>query len=361
MLLTLATNAISVVFAGADATPLQRIIVNPTSDGFVHSPSGKAFTPWGFNYDHHRDGRLIEDYWHEEWSSVEEDFAEMKRLGANVVRIHLQVAKFMADAETAHRLSLDQLAKLVALSERTGLSLDLTGLGCYHKQDVPAWYDALDEPTRWEVQARFWQAIARTCAKSSRVFCYDLMNEPVVPGGGKRDDWLGPPFAGKHFVQFITLDLAARKREDVAVLWTQRLVQAIREVDDQTLITVGLVDWSLPRPGLTSGFDPQRIAAEVDFLSVHIYPERGKVDAALETLDAFRVGKPVLIEETFPLKCGIEDFGAFIERSRDKAAGFLGFYWGQTPEELKNTPGIPAAMQRGFLDEFEKRSRLSEN
>ena len=49
------------------------------------------------------------------------------------------------------------------VAERTGLYLDLTGLGCYHKQDVPAWYDQLSEPERWAVQARFWAAIARTC------------------------------------------------------------------------------------------------------------------------------------------------------------------------------------------------------
>lgn len=338
---------------------MERIIVNLSSDGFALSPSGKAIFPWGFNYDHDRDGRLIEDYWHEEWSSVEEDFAEMKQLSANVVRIHLQVARFMSDPTTPNRQSLDQLAKLVALAERTGLYLDLTGLGCYHKQDVPAWYDALHEGGRWEVQSQFWQAVARTCAKSPAVFCYDLMNEPVVPGG-KRDDWLGPAFAGKHFVQFITLDLAGRKREDVAVLWTQRLVQAIREVDDQTLITVGLVPWSLPRPGLNSGFDPKRIAPEVDFVAVHIYPERGKVDAALETLDGFRVGKPVVVEETFPLKCGIDDFDAFVRAARGKGTGLIGFYWGQTPEELKRDPGIPAAMLREYLEYFEKRSGMTD-
>jgi hypothetical protein len=33
------------------------------------------------------------------------------------------------------------------------------------------------------------------------------MNEPVVPGGKRKDgEWLGPPFGGKHFVQFVTLD-----------------------------------------------------------------------------------------------------------------------------------------------------------
>ena len=39
---------------------------------------------------------------------------------------------------------------------------------------------SLDERPRWDVQARFWEAVARACADSPAVFCYDLMNEPVV-------------------------------------------------------------------------------------------------------------------------------------------------------------------------------------
>ena len=48
---------------------------------------------------------------------------------------------------------------------RTRLYLDLTGLGCYHKKDVPAWYDKLAEKDRWDGQARFWEAVAGRCAE----------------------------------------------------------------------------------------------------------------------------------------------------------------------------------------------------
>ena len=48
---------------------------------------------------------------------------------------------------------------------------------------APPWYDALDESARWDAQAHFWEAIAEQCKTSPAVFCYDLMNEPVVPGG----------------------------------------------------------------------------------------------------------------------------------------------------------------------------------
>ncbi|MBX9790978.1 MAG: glycoside hydrolase family 5 protein [Pirellulales bacterium] len=337
---------------------LRWIVVSPDKSGFVEQGSGRMFTPWGFNYDHDEQGRLIEDYWLGEWPKVEADFAEMKALGANVVRVHLQFGKFMDEAARPSARQLDQLGKLFALAERVGIYLDLTGLGCYHRQDVPAWYDALSEADRWAAQAAFWEAIAARSADSPAVFCYDLMNEPVVPGG-RRDDgnWLGPPFAGKHFVQFVTLDQADRERPDIAKAWVAKLVAAIRQHDRRHLVTVGLVDWSLDRPGLTSGFVPQRIAEELDFLAVHIYPERGKIDAAIETLRGFAIGKPVVIEETFPLKCAPGDFAGFIERSRQHAAGWIGFYWGRTTDECRKSGTIADALMLAWLEFFQRHAK----
>jgi hypothetical protein len=196
-LLTLACTA-----APAKPDGLPWIAVSRDRKGFVLGPSGRPFVPWGLNYDHDVEGRLIEDYWDTEWPAVEAHFGQMKRLGANVVRVHLQLGRFMERPDKARTEALDRLGHLLALAERLRLYLDVTGLGCYHKGDVPAWYDRLSEQERWAVQARFWQALAGRCAASPAVFCYDLMNEPVVPGGRRPDrDWLGPPFAGKHFVR----------------------------------------------------------------------------------------------------------------------------------------------------------------
>jgi hypothetical protein len=341
---------------GADSrAKLPFIVVSADGRGFVLRNTGRRFVPWGFNYDHDEAGRLLEDYWHSEWDKVVEDFREMQSLGANVVRIHLQLGKFMASAEQPNPRQLEQLRRLVRLAEDLGLYLNLTGLGCYHRQDVPAWYDTLAEQERWQVQARFWRAIAQLCAEEPAIFCYDLMNEPVVPGGDQpREDWLGPPFAGKHFVQFISLDRKGRRREDIARQWIQTLVGAIREVDKCHPITVGLVPWSLDRPGLTSGFVPRAIAPELDFLCVHLYPERGKLDEALETLAGFAVGKPVVIEEIFPLHCSAAELEEFIRRSAGLACGWIGFYWGQTPEECRKSPDLAHQITYQWLELFRK-------
>jgi hypothetical protein len=341
---------------------LQNVQVSKDKNGFLLDPSGHSFVPWGFNYDHDDKGRLIEDYWETEWPTVETHFGQMKKLGANVVRIHLQVGKFLDSPNKSNGKALDRLGKLLELAERLRLYLDLTGLGCYHKQDVPAWYDQLSEKDRWNVQACFWQAVAARGASSPAVFCYDLMNEPVVPGGRRPDRvWLAPPFAGKHFVQFITLDQANRPRPDIARLWVHQLATAIREKDKRHLITVGLVDWSLDRPGLTSGFVPEKVSGDLDFISVHLYPKKGQVDQALQTLAGFAVGKPVLIEETFPLACSSEELEQFIEGSKKHAAGWTGFYWGKPPEELRRSNTISDALTLGWLELFEKKAKAMRN
>ena len=338
---------------------LSFIEVAKDNSGFVLQDSDRKFVPWGFNYDHDEDGRLIEDYWEKEWPKVEADFGEMKELGANVVRIHIQFGKFMEAADKPNAQSLAQLKKLLVVAEKTGIYVDLTGLGCYHKQDVPAWYDDLDEAGRWKAQAAFWRAVAKTCAESPAIFCYDLMNEPVVPGGKRKEkDWLGPPFGGKHFVQFITLDQAGRLRPEVAQAWTKQLVSAIREVDQRHLVTIGLVDWSLDRPGLTSGFVPEKIAPELDFLCIHLYPKKGKLAEDLETLKGFaKVGKPVIIEETFILHAPLDEFEQFLFASRDHADGWIGFYWGKTPAELRQGKTFSDALVLSWLEWFEKNGK----
>lgn len=332
--------------------------VSKDKHGFVRQPSGEPFAPWGFNYDHDEKGRLLEDYWEEEWPKVETDFARMKELGANVVRVHLQTGKFMDGPDRPNAKALDRLTKLVQLAERRQIYLNLTGLGCYHKKDVPAWYDKLGEKERWETQARFWEAVAGRCARSPAIFCYDLMNEPVVPGGARKvGDWLGGEFGGKHFVQFVTLDQSDRPRPEIARRWVDHLVAVVRKADQRHLITVGLVDWSLDRKGLTSGFVPEKVAEKLDFVSVHLYPETGKFDEATQTLKGFAVGKPVVVEETFPLKCSPKELNDFISKSEKEASGWISFYWGKPPEELRKSKALGDAILLDWLDRFEKRAK----
>jgi len=335
-------------------TRLAAIRLSEDGTHFVSAESGDRFVAWGFNYDHDDSGRLIEDYWVAEWPAVAEDFKEMKALGANVVRIHLQVARFMTSPDRPNPQALRQVARLLDLAEKTGLYLDITGLGCYHKKDVPPWYDALAKRQRWEVQARFWEAIAETCAESDAVFCYDLMNEPILPGGKKKEsEWLAGEFGGKHFVQRITLDLAGRSREEVAAAWVAKLVAAIRKHDDRHLVTVGVIPWAHTFPGAKPIFYSARTKKDLDFVSVHFYPKKGEVDKALTALAVYNIGKPLVVEECFPLRCGMEEFDAFVNGSHKMADGYVGFYWGKTIDEYRQRKSdMAAGIMAGWLEYF---------
>lgn len=334
----------------AEPPLLPRVVVDADGTGFIQSGTEVEFQASGFNYDHDLQGRLLEDYWHDEWSLVERDFHSMKQLGAAVVRVHLQFGRFMETPEQPRQAELEKLAQLLDLAEHEGLYLNLTGLGCYHKSDVPAWYDSLDENARWKAQQMFWRSVAGVGRHSTAVFCYDLMNEPVVGGDKPAGDWLGPAFAGKHFVQFIARETRGRSRVEIARQWVQTMKSAVREQDREALVTVGMVDWSLDRPGLTSGFVPREAGADLDFLSVHIYPDEKNRALATETLAGFQTGKPVVVEETFPLKCSATDLEAFMHGSQNRVQGWISFFWG-TPETTAN-PSLSAAVTADWTDRF---------
>ncbi len=58
-------------------------------------------------------------------------------------------------------------------------------------------------------------------------------------------------------------------------------------------------------------------------------------------------------EEMFPLNCSTTELGAFIEGSRRLAVGWLGFYWGKTIAEYKQSePDIAASMALEWLESF---------
>ena len=79
-------------------------------------------------------------------------------------------------------------------------------------------------------------------------------------------------------------------------------------------------------------------------MSVHLYPRTGKMQDALATLRGFAVGKPVVVEETFPLRCSADELRTLIEASRGVVSGWIGFYWGKTPAECRASGQIADAL-----------------
>ena len=177
------------------------------------------------------------------------------------------------------------------------------------------------------------------------LFAYDLRNEPEIGWDGpamvkKWNDWLGRKYgAGEKLAQAWsrtnqTFELGSVPvpkandapgnrelldyqsfREDLADEWTRRQVAAIKTADARALVTVGLIQWSVPSllPGVRhySGFRPERQAKLLDFLEIHFYPlDRGAYEYRSEEEEARNLaylqsvvaevakpGKPVVVAE----------------------------------------------------------------
>jgi len=59
----------------------------------------------------------------------------------------------------------------------------------------------------------------------------------------------------------------------------------------------------------------------------------------------------------FPLKCSAAELGRFIDASREKksAAGWIGFYWGKTPDEYRRGGTLSDAFTLNWLELFTKK------
>ena len=331
-----------------------------SNDGkkLVETSSGKPFLIWGVNYDRDYQSRLLDDYWADEWQTVVEDFDEMKALGFNTVRVHLQVGRFMDTPTQPNLQALTQLTRLIQLAEERELYLYVTGLACYKRPNIPAWYDVLDEQGRWEVQALFWKHIARTCSNSPAIVCFDLMNEPIVPSE-EADDWLSEDGLGDFFyVQKITRTPAGRTTHQIAKSWIDCLVAAIRSEDARHLVTVGVIPWALVWADAKPLFYDPEVCEHLDVASVHFYPEKEGVEKALRALSVYDVGKPIVIAEMFPMNCSFEEMDQFIEGSRSITQGWISFYWGKTIEEYAQGNDMGSAIMKTWLEYLRDKGKM---
>ncbi len=327
-----AVIALSVVAAIAfGATPaiaegqpprMEKVRISDDGRRFELTESSRPFVPWGFNY-LGEFGQLMEDSWDKDWPRIERDFREMRKLGGNIVRIHLQFGTSMTGPDKFDRAQLGRLRKLLDLARETGLYLDITGLCCYRLDQIPKWYDELDEAKRWDVQARWWQMIAKTCAGHPAVFCYDLINEPIIGGPAKEGEprWVGGELGGFYFVQRISEEAKGRTNLEIAAAWSKQLTEAIRREDSKTPITVGVIPWAQIWPKAKPVFYSPEASKHFDFVSIHVYPGKNKVAEAIAALAVYDIGKPLVVEETFPLECSIKEMDQFIDGGKEPRGG----------------------------------------
>ncbi len=305
---------------GRVSAGMEFVRISPDKKGFVLDPSDDRYVPWGQNYA----SVDIMERMAKDPTRVEREFAAMKAAGATVARIHPEMPALLDGPSKANAQALDRLGHLLRIAENSGVYLQVTGLACYKIKNRTAWYDALDDESRWKAQEFFWSTIARTCAKSAAVFCYDLVNEPAA-AGQRAEGWYTGRMGDVEFCQRLTLGQPGRSGDDIFRDWTKRMIAAIRKHDPRHLITLGM----LPFPGAY-----KTAAEQLDFVSPHLYPKSKQVDAEIALLKRFDFGKPIVIGETFPLSCGADDEREFLLRSRAFANGWIGHWPDESPEEL---------------------------
>lgn len=346
-------TVIVILFASCKKNPKQIVgpvkqtmpVIKIQGQHFV-TDSGKTFIPWGLQYTNTAKIPLIEDNWLADttWAVILQDFRNMKALGANVVRIHLEFNKFMTSPTQPNEQNLDRLKQLVDYAEQLNVYLDVTGLACYRAADTPPWYDAMNEKDRWAAQAIFWQAIAKKIGGNNNVMAYNLMNEPVVPAA-VTNTWLpGTPFGGYNFIQNVTRDPAGRSTDSVFRAWSKQLYAAIRQYDKKTLITVGF----LPLGNIYS------YGLNLDYLSAHVYPQTGQIpqQVSFVTSNFSQSGKPLIIEEFDDLYAGISGTTTFMQQTRYAVSGYISYYDGNSLQQLQacSTQSIGCAIQYQWIN-----------
>jgi len=71
------------------------------------------------------------------------------------------------------------------------------------------------------------------------------------------------------------------------------------------------------------------------------------------------VGKPLVIEEMFPLKCGLPELDQFVTQSAKTTDGWIGFYWGRTLEGYRtDKASLRSAVMLQWLEYFQTNARL---
>ena len=148
---------------------------------------------------------------------------------------------------------------------------------------------------------------------------------------GGEDPWVAGELGGFHFVQRISKDPAGRKPEVIAEQWVGKLVQAIRRHDESTPVTVGAIPFAFAWPNAKPVFYSPSVSRHLDFVSIHVYPNKGTLEKELSALAVYDIGKPLVIEEVFPMK--LEELDAFVEGSSDRVDGWISHYFGYTAAE----------------------------
>ncbi len=260
--------------------------------------------PFGVTYYRPRTGWAPQVWTQFDAEATRKDFALMRQQGVNCIRVFLSYRSFYFHPGVLNEDGVRKFDAFLSLAEEAGLYVQPTGPDLWEgpPEGQPT---AVEDEATVRALEDFWKLFASRYRGRNIIFSYELKNEPEVGWNGETlrkrwNTWLAnkyltvaalekawgrpevPVFGGipvppegDALNDRRLLDYQ-KFREDLADEWTRRQVVAIKAADPNALVTVGLIQWSVPSllPGIIhySAFRPARQARYLDFLEIHFYP-----------------------------------------------------------------------------------------
>jgi hypothetical protein len=333
---------LSICFAST-AAQLPKVRIANDGRTFVID-DGKPFVPFGVNYYRPGTGWAPQIWKTFDAEATRKDFARMKELGINCVRVFLTYHSMHFEPGELNTNGIAKFDQFLDIAENAGIYVHPAGPEFW--EGPPNWRPvALEDERTLNYTCEFWKKFAARYRNRHVIFAYDLKNEPSINWNNeivvrRWNDWLK-----KKYVTIQSLNIAWRVsnntafgkipvpkpndalrnpelldfqhfREDIADEWTSRQVAAIKSADPEALTTVGCLQTTVPSRYWESiadftGFVPKRQARYLDFLEIHFYPSEGGGYeyqthagelanlAYLEGIvrEVAKVGKPVVMAE----------------------------------------------------------------
>lgn len=330
---------------------IDKILIDNNSQRFVKEKDGSVFTPLGVNYfplatgwpPHIWDRSHKDDY--------EKDFAKIKALGLNCIRVFTSIAKLMPSGKNqVDEQVLEYMKDMLDTASKYDIYVIFSGPCGWDGR--PQWLnDIVQGKERIKSFCSFtdkdylnqrsflWTKIAKKFSGHPALFAYELINEPDIPWDADGFDVLWAEYVEKRLGENIDEEL--RKilvenrneipennfevesrllfeyqtfRNQLSYNYCKLCCDAIRKGDKSTFITLGTHQATVPFVGQTPGkyhaFDPHYIGELFDYISLHFYPYDDCIDicdgeenvskwknllhAYINYMD---IGKPILVEE----------------------------------------------------------------
>jgi aryl-phospho-beta-D-glucosidase BglC (GH1 family) len=298
---------------------------------FEFSKTGKTFVPLGTNYYDPNGGWLPRIWEHFDEDTIRRHFDLIARMGLNIVRFHTSYASFMPTDGKVNKKALDKMHIILEICKEYEVFALITGLNDYEglpQWDINHYYTSnrvIDNLTS------FWSEFCAEFKENTTVFGYDIYNEPTIP--------LHDPVIEEKYKSARDINTVQPQADDISsdeerkfdylifleslgYRWLKEQVYAIRAVDSNHLVTVGVNPWTCPDLVIldrgyckTVGFNSHLTAELIDFMSIHYYPipfyMKEGYDDPISTKDGYRLAadifegivrlyfedKPIILEE----------------------------------------------------------------